>query len=88
MTDALQNDSGSSEVAINLVRLCFASGREAEIALALTQYLGSREGSQIGELRPDIIMDDALDMAGADAWTSAEFCHMPVSVHLMTNLRK
>src|SRR5678816_4249530 len=62
MTEFLKNGSGSSEVAINLVRLCFASGKEAEIALVLAQYLGSREGSQIADLRPDTVMDDVLDM--------------------------
>lgn len=72
MNDPAGDSRASAELAMNLMRLSFPSGREEQIAIELVQFLASRRGSQIAGLNPDTTMEEALDMAGAGTWTTAE----------------
>jgi hypothetical protein len=65
-----------TDVALDLILLCFPLPEEGGIAVALTTFLGPRAGTRIVDLRPDTTMHEVPDLAGADLWTTAEFSRM------------
>jgi len=72
----LENTESATEIAIRRIRLFFPLPGEERIAVALTKFWGSRAGSRIVELNPDMTMGEVLDLARDHLWTSPEFAHM------------
>ena len=44
--------------------------------MALTGFWGSRAGTRIVDLRPEMTMGEVLDLARDRLWTTPEFAHM------------
>ena len=72
----MKQSRSPTEIAIDFIRLCFPSPGEEQMAVALTRFLGTRADTRIVDLRPDTLMSDVLDMAGADLWTTAEISRL------------
>ena len=65
-----------TDLALDMVRLWFPLPQEEQIAVALMQFLATRTGNQMMDLRPETTMGEVLDLAKADGWTTAEFGYM------------
>src|SRR5690348_9919003 len=72
----MQNTESPTDIAIKRIRLLFPIPGEEHIALALTEFLGSRAGPRILDLKPDISMGEVLDLAKDHLWATPEFAHM------------
>jgi hypothetical protein len=65
-----------TDIAIKRIRLFFPLPGEEHIAVALTEFWGSRAGSRIVDLKPEMTMREVLDLAKDHLWSSPEFAHM------------
>jgi hypothetical protein len=72
----MENIESATKIAIRRIRLFFPLPSEEQIAVALTEFWGSRAGSRIVELKPDMTMGEILDLAKDHLWTSPDFAHM------------
>ncbi len=72
----MENIESAAEIAIRRIRLFFPLPGEEHIAVALTKFWGSRAGSRIVELKPEMTMGEVLDLAEDHLWTSPEFAQM------------
>ena len=61
---------------IEFVRLLFPLPQEEEIAVALTRFLAVHAGSQIDGLRPEMTMEEVLQLGRSDTWSTVEFSYM------------
>jgi len=74
--DIMESPETPTDIAIKRIRLFFPLPGEESIAVALTEFWGSRAGSRIVELRPEMTMGEVLDLAKDHLWTTPEFAHM------------
>ncbi len=72
----MEETESPTDIAIKRMRLFFPLPAEEHIAMALTEFWGSRAGSRILELKPDMPMGEVLDLAKDHLWTTPEFAHM------------
>ncbi len=72
----MESPETPTDIAIKRIRLFFPLPGEEHIAVALTEFVGSRAGSRILDLKPDMTMGEVLDLAKDHLWTTPEFSHM------------
>lgn len=72
----MESPESLTDIAIKRIRLFFPLPDEEHIAVALTEFLASRAGSKIVDLKPDMTMSEVLDLANDHLWTTPEFAHM------------
>jgi hypothetical protein len=72
----MENTDSPTRIAMKRIRLFFPLPAEEQIAVALTEFWGSRAGPRIVDLKPDITMGEVLDLARDHLWTTPEFAHM------------
>ena len=58
----MESSENSIDVAIRRIRLFFPLPGEEHIAVALIEFWGSRAGSRIADLKPDMSMGEILDL--------------------------
>ena len=72
----MDDHESPTDIAVKRIRLFFPLPNEERIAVSLTEFWASRAGPGIVDLRPDMIMGEALDLAKDQQWTTPEFAHM------------
>ena len=73
---AMEKPESATDIAVKRIRLFFPVPGEEHIAVALTEFCGSRAGSRILDLKADMTMGELLDLAQDHLWTTPEFAHM------------
>ena len=73
---AMENAESPTDIAVKRIRLLVPLPGEEQIAVALTEFWGSRAGLRIMELKPELTMGEVLDLAKDHLWTTPEFAHM------------